>query len=130
MEVYLIKNNPMDAITRIKLQKQPKKDFLKETKTAVQAAMQSQPMDTNKVVQTLAQPATAKVAPEVEQSPFNPVNVAESGLNQAVPKVSPRIPTPLSQPAFTPTPTDIQVTAKQDVKQLQEFKGKNSKNRS
>ena len=109
----------MDAITRIKLQKQPKKDFLKETKTAVQAAMQAQPMDTNKVAKTLPQPATAEVKPEVEQSPFNPVNVAESGLNQAIPKVSPRIPTPQSQPAFTPAPTDIQVTANQDIKQLQ-----------
>ena len=65
----------MDAITRIKIQKQPKKDFLGETKAVVEEAMQ--------------QPQTAPVTPQpanvqtVEQTPVATPKVAEKGLNQA-----------------------------------------------
>ena len=65
----------MDAITRIKIQKQPKKDFLGETKAVVEEAMQ--------------QPQTAPVTPQptnvqaVEQTPVATPKVAEKPLNQA-----------------------------------------------
>ena len=67
----------MDAITRIKLQKEPKKDFMRETKAKVEEAMQPQLMDTERVAKTLIQPTIDKVSPEVEQQPFNPEKVAE-----------------------------------------------------
>lgn len=65
----------MDAITRIKIQKQPKKDFLGETKAVVEEAMQ--------------QPQTAQDSPqqtntqEAEQTPTTASKVAEKPLNQA-----------------------------------------------
>jgi len=75
LEAFSIKSNPMDAITRIKIQKQPKKDFLGETKAVVEEAMQ--------------QPQTAPVTPQptnvqaVEQTPVATPKVAEKALIQA-----------------------------------------------
>ena len=78
----------MDAITRIKLQKQPKKDFLKETLDGVNKQMN--PIEPVQNVQPpLKQSQTAPTNPQpnntqvVEQTPVATPKVAEKGLNQA-----------------------------------------------
>ena len=77
----------MDAITRIKLQKQPKKDFLKETLDGVNKQMN--PIEPVQNVQPpLKQSQTAPINPQpnntqvVEQTPVTTPKVAEKGLNQ------------------------------------------------
>ena len=78
----------MDAITRIKLQKQPKKDFLKETLDNVHKQMNpiepvqndATPLKQSQTAQDIPQPANTQV---VEQTPIAAPKVADKPLNQA-----------------------------------------------
>ena len=78
----------MDAITRIKLQKEPKKDFLKETLDNVHKQMNhiepvqnvATPLKQSQTAQDSTQQTNSQ---ETEQTPATTPKVAEKQLNQA-----------------------------------------------